>query len=266
MPKGNESILFIPHGGGPLPLLGHQPHAKLVTFLQEIPKRITKPSTILIISAHWEEDVATITSSANPSLVYDYYGFPEESYQIKYPVLGNPDLAEKVANLLNENGIEAQQNVERGLDHGVFIPLKLMYPDADIPCVQLSLVKGLDPQHHIKIGKALASLKNENILILGSGFSFHNLKVMLSPDANKKDPQNEAFEEWLIETCTDENLSAKERENRLTQWSNAPHARYCHPREEHLIPLHICYGCAETHAELVFNDEVMGKKASGYLW
>ncbi len=266
MSDRNDTILFIPHGGGPLPLLGHQPHKKLVAFLQDIPKRITKPSAILIISTHWEEHVATVTSAANPPLLYDYYGFPEESYQIKYPAIGNPALAEKVTRLLIDNGIEAQQNAERGLDHGVFIPLKLMYPKADIPCVQLSLVKGLDPQHHINMGKALAGLKNDNVLILGSGFSFHNLQAMLSPDGSDKDERNEAFEDWLIETCSEEKLPNEERENKLTQWSNAPHARYCHPREEHLIPLHVCYGCAETQAELVFNDEVMGKKASNYLW
>ena len=266
MSDNNGTVLFIPHGGGPLPLLGHEPHQKLVSFLKEVPNKFPMPDAILVISAHWEEDVATVTSSQNPDLLYDYYGFPAESYSIKYPAPGNPELANKITNLLKASDIPCKQDSERGLDHGVFVPLTLMYPDADIPCVQLSLVKDLDPQQHINIGKALSELRKENVLILGSGFSFHNLKVMLSPNAPAIDKQNVAFEAWLSETCTDKNLSEKERENSFKHWSDAPHARYCHPREEHLIPLHVCYGCAETRAKLVFDDEVMGKKASGYLW
>ncbi len=259
-------VLFIPHGGGPLPLLGHEPHKKLVSFLKEVPNKFPKPDAIVVISAHWEEDVATVTSSQNPDLLYDYYGFPAESYSIKYPAPGNPELANKIANLVEASNVPCKQDSERGLDHGVFIPLTLMYPDADIPCVQLSLVKGLEPQQHINIGKALVELRKENVLILGSGFSFHNLQEMLSPNAPPIDEQNVAFEAWLIETCTSENLTAEQREIRLSNWTDAPHAQYCHPREEHLIPLQVCYGCAETQAELVFDDAVMGKKASAYLW
>ena len=116
------------------------------------------------------------------------------------------------------------------------------------------------------MGKALTKLRKENVLILGSGFTFHNLQAMLSPNADDKDEKNEAFEEWLIETFISPNLIAEETEHRLIEWSKAPYSRYCHPREEHLIPLHVCYGCTETHAELVFHDQIMGKKASGYLW
>ena len=137
-----------------------------------------------------------------------------------------------------------------------------MYPVTDIPCVELSLVKGLDPKQHIKIGKALAELRKENVLILGSGFSFHNHQVMLSPNAPAIDVQNEAFETWLIETSTSTSLTAEEREQRLSQWRAAPSANYCHPREEHLIPSHVFYGCSETQAELIYVDQIMNKQAS----
>lgn len=267
MPNDDPStVLFIPHGGGPLPLLGDPRHRDLISCLQRLPSTIKKPSAILVISAHWEEQVATITSNISPPLIYDYFGFPDEAYKIQYPAAGDPVLANKIAGLLTQHGIKANLDEQRGFDHGMFVPLKIIYPDAQIPCVQLSLVKGLDPQTHIDIGKALANLRNDNVLILGSGFSFHNLRELLSQTANIDDEKNKAFENWLIETCTDENLSSHEREQRLIKWAEAPFARYCHPRVEHLLPLHICYGCCETKSSLVFNEKILGKKASAYLW
>ena len=148
--------------------------------LKNIKPKINKPSSIIIISAHWEENEVKMTSGEKPSLTYDYYGFPEETYKISYPVPGNPELADKIKNLLNAKHINSKLDTERGFDHGVFIPLKIMYPEASIPCVQISLLNNLDPKKHIEIGKALTSLMNENVLILGSGMSFHNLKIFLS--------------------------------------------------------------------------------------
>lgn len=266
MSKPLSPVLFIPHGGGPLPLLGHEAHQKMVAFLQEVPSKFSRPDAILVISAHWEEEIASVTSSAKPALLYDYYGFPEETYQIQYPVTGNTALAQRVVDLLRSKNIKSTLDEQRGLDHGVFVPLKIMYPNAEIPCIELSLLTGLDPQQHIDIGKALAELRHENILILGSGFSFHNLPAMLSPDNKGSDEQNAEFESWLIETCTGERFTTAEREQRLVHWSDAPGAKYCHPREEHLMPLHVCYGCCESRAKLVFNDLIMNKSASAYLW
>lgn len=259
-------ILFIPHGGGPLPLLGDKAHQEMVSFLHEIPATLSKPSAIVVISAHWEEQVVTITSGNKPTLFYDYSGFPDEAYNIKYPANGNPTLANKVYNMLQNAGIKANLDEQRGFDHGMFVPLKIMYPDAQIPCIQISLVKGLDPKTHIQIGKALTELRKENILILGSGFSFHNLRAFAPQNGHATDDKNIAFEQWLIQTCTDNALTADEREQQLIQWSDAPFARYCHPREEHLMPLHVCYGLASTPAKLVFDGTVIGKKTSGYLW
>lgn len=261
-------VIYIPHGGGPLPILGDKAHENMITFLKAIVQDWHQPAAILIISAHWEEDHAMVTSGSHPELIYDYYGFPVEAYQLRYPASGQPQLAKKIAELLISQGIAAQQNGQRGFDHGMFIPLMLMYPLANIPCVQLSLLKNLNPQQHIDIGKALQSLRKENILVIGSGMSFHNLKRFFT-QGNDGDAENDAFDHWLLETCAGDEISATEREQRLIEWQQAPAARYCHPREEHLLPLHVCYGiaCADTpQAKVAFNAEIMGKKVTSFLW
>ena len=258
-------VLLIPHGGGPMPVLGEPNHKELTHWLKTFPKRLPKFSAIVLFSAHWEEKVPTITSGANPSLIYDYYGFPKESYALKYPAPGHPELARRIGGLLSGAGVPNQLDDKRGFDHGMFIPLLLMYPDASIPVVQVSLSSSLDPALHIKIGAALAPLLEEDILILGSGFTFHNLRALFGPASERKKP-NEAFEAFLKETLLSPSLSTEERSQRLVQWETAPGARYCHPREEHLIPLHVCFGAANgAPAEQVFDGEVMAK-TSGYLW
>jgi len=259
-------VLFIPHGAGPLPLLGDKGHQNMVSFLKDLAPTLGQPSAILVISAHWEEDTVTITSGKTPPLLYDYYGFPDEAYEIQYPALGDPILAGKIYHLLYQSGIDSRLDSHRGFDHGLFVPLKIMFPDATIPCVQLSLLNNLNPETHLKIGKALSELRMENVLIIGSGFSFHNIKAFFSPAMGTPDLKNEAFEHWLIDTCTNTKISAHERETRLIEWTHAPFARYCHPREEHLLPLHVCLGLANTNAKMVFDGEVAGKKASAFLW
>lgn len=258
-------VLFIPHGGGPLPLLGDPGHRQMVDFLQNLSSRMPRPSVICIISAHWEASVATITSGVSPSLIYDYYGFPEEAYAIEYPVQGAPELAQKIFAALQQNGIPVRLDEQRGFDHGVFVPLKLMFPEAKIPCVQLSLLNHLDPTVHIAIGKALRPLRRDNVMFIGSGFSFHNMQAFFCGDQGL-DQKNVDFEAWLIDTCTNQSLSSAERTSRLIAWQQAPSARYCHPREEHLLPLHVCAGLAEGPAELVFDGEVLGKKTCTFVW
>jgi len=257
-------VLFIPHGGGPLPLLGDVGHKPMLDFLKKITPTLGRPDAILLISAHWEESIPTITSGPNPDLIYDYSGFPDEAYEITYPAPGNPALAQKIDQLLSENNIEAKLDDQRGFDHGMYVPLKLMYPEANIPCVQLSLLNSLDPDQHIKMGKALSALRQENILVIGSGFSFHNLRALMSGRLDSK--QNESFEHWLAETCTSTGFDEEQRESRLKNWKEAPGAIYCHPREEHLLPLHVCYGIAGAPAELVFNDRMLNALTTGYLW
>ncbi len=166
----NPQILFLSHGGGPMPLLGDERHQEMVDCLKSIATKIGQPSAILVISAHWESDVPTLTSGGNPPLIYDYYGFPEESYHIQYPCPGEPDLARQIYDALNTSQVPAQLNANRGFDHGLFVPLKMMFPDADIPCIQLSLMNTLNPSDHIQLGRALRSLVYENLLVIGSGF------------------------------------------------------------------------------------------------
>ena len=259
-------VAYIPHGGGPLPLLGDEDHRELVDCLRGIATRLPEPSAILVISAHWETQVPAITSGARPSLIYDYAGFPEESYSITYPCPGEPELASAIHSALAQAGIESQLDDARGFDHGLFVPLLLMYPGADIPCIQVSLSASLDAGLHVRVGQALSALMGENLLLLGSGFSFHNMQALVSKRDDAEDPLNLAFEDWLAQTCTDENLAEEEREARLADWQSAPGARYCHPREEHLLPLQVCYGIGQQAASQVFQDSVTGFIASAYLW
>lgn len=258
-------IVYFSHGGGPLPILGDEGHKAMVAFMQKLPNQLHKPDLILVISAHWEENIATLVGAEKPVMFYDYYGFPAQAYEIQYPAPGSPTDAKRIASILEKNHIPARINQERGYDHGVFIPLKLMYPDADIPCLQLSLISGLNAGAHLALGKALRDLLSENILMIGSGFSFHNMRAFASQSTIEPDHGNNAFQNWLIETCTAD-LTPEEREQRLLDWSKAPAARYCHPREEHLLPLHVCQGMAGKPAKLIFDDLISGKRAVAFIW
>ena len=264
--KHQHRTLYISHGGGPLPLLGDAGHHELIHFLQRIGSDLAKPSAILLISAHWEEAQPTVTGSAHPGLIYDYHGFPEEAYAVDYPAPGEPRLAQEVFNLLNASGLQPVIQQSRGFDHGMFVPLKLMYPEADIPCVQLSLVNNLDPGLHIRIGEALATIQSEKVLIIGSGFSFHNMRAFFSPGSDRDNAMNDRFERWLIETCCSAEIEEAVRQQLLINWAEAPHARFCHPREEHLLPLHVCYGVNKCASREFFKLRILGKSASCYLW
>ncbi|MFV8783418.1 DODA-type extradiol aromatic ring-opening family dioxygenase [Microbulbifer sp. SA54] len=264
--SGTPEILFLSHGGGPLPLLGDPGHDEMVTCLQRIAGRLRKPSAVLVISAHWEEAVPTITSGATPPLIYDYYGFPEASYSIQYPCPGEPELARELQSVFHRAGIEAALDDARGFDHGVFVPMKILFPDAAIPCVQLSLTSNLNAAEHLAIGEALQGLAWDNLLVVGSGFSFHNMRAFFAPETAQTRELNGAFEQWLQETCTSTALSGKDRKDRLIHWEKAPGARFCHPREEHLLPLHVCCGLAGVRRPQAFVLNILNKRASMYLW
>ena len=259
-------VLFVSHGGGPMPLLGDPGHQDMVDRLTELAADLRKPSAILVISAHWEEAIPTITSGTTPSLIYDYYGFPSEAYKIEYPCPGEPVLAQQVAQALDQAGIQARLDDQRGLDHGAFVPLKLMYPDATIPCIQLSLVNTLDASTHLAIGRALQALDYDNLLVLGSGFSFHNMRAFFAAQTPEIQARNLAFEDWLEQTCSDSSLSEPERAKRLADWEQAPHARFCHPREEHLLPLHVCYGLANKASDRHIAATILGKQSGMFYW
>jgi 4,5-DOPA dioxygenase extradiol len=263
--ENRAQIVYFSHGGGPLPILGDASHKAMINFMTQLPSRLIKPEVILVISAHWEENAATLLGARNPAMFYDYYGFPDKAYEINYPAPGSPEQADRIVGLFKKNNIPAQIDSQRGFDHGLFIPLKLMYPQADIPCLQLSLIRGLNPSAHIALGKAISALKNENILVIGSGFSFHNMRAFSWQGIGASDPANDAFQNWLIEICTG-SIPQSERERRLTAWEQVPSARYCHPREEHLLPLHVCLGMADKPAELIFDDQILGKRSVAFLW
>jgi len=258
--------LFLSHGGGPLPLLGDPAHSEMVDCLNTIITTIEQPSAIIVVSAHWEAPYPTITSGSNPALIYDYNGFPKESYEIQYPCPGAPELANTIAECLNQAGFSAHLNGTRGFDHGLFVPLKMMYPAADIPCVQVSLIKSLDPAEHIQLGRALQGLADPSVLVIGSGFSFHNMQAFFRSGTNDEKAMNQAFEDWLLDTCSNPDLTEEDRHQRFIHWDSAPFARYCHPREEHLLPLHVCYGFAESPCTKTYELNILNQRASMYLW
>ncbi len=264
-PEQKAQIVYLSHGGGPLPILDDPGHAAMAEFLRRLGPQLRRPDAILTVSAHWEERVPTVQGAANPDLLYDYYGFPEESYHLSYPAPGDPALAARVVALLTENGIPSGVDYERGFDHGLFIPLMLMLPEAGIPALQLSLRQGLDAQAHVDLGRALAGLMQENILVVGSGFSFHNVYAFDWGATQAPDQRNDAFQDWLVDVCVGED-DQQERERRLVDWEAAPGARHAHPREEHLLPLHVCAGMAQRPAELVFDDYILGKRSVAFLW
>lgn len=249
-----------------MPLLGDPQHDEMVETLKKIAGSIDTPSAILLISAHWETNLATVTSGISPELIYDYSGFPKEAYEIRYPALGEPQLATEVVDALKLNGIETSKDDYRGFDHGLFVPLKIMFPDADIPCVQLSLVGTLASELHIRIGKALQELQWDNLLVIGSGFSFHNMRAFFTQNSKEASAHNIAFDNWLRETVGDRALPESIREERLTHWVSAPSARYCHPREEHLLPLHVCYGLAAKSSDETFRAKILKKHSSMFHW
>ena len=264
-PEKKAQIIYFSHGGGPLPILGDPGHKAMINFMTALPGQLKKPDLILVISAHWEEREATLLGAKNPPMFYDYYGFPEKAYEITYPAPGSLEDADRISKMLQENNIPSRIDPQRGFDHGLFIPLKMMYPNADIPCLQLSLLRGLDPSSHINLGKALHGLVDENILVIGSGFSFHNMHAFSWGGDEREDLANDAFQDWLIDTCTGD-YTQEQREQKIIEWEKAPSARYCHPREEHLLPFHICQGMAGNKGRLTFDDRILGKRAVAFLW
>ncbi|KQN49743.1 aromatic ring-opening dioxygenase LigA [Serratia sp. Leaf50] len=251
-----QPSLFIAHGGGPCFFMDWQPADawdNLAAWLRTIGDALpARPKALLVVSAHWEASEPTVTSAAQPALVYDYNGFPPHTYQLQWPAPGSPELAARVRELLGADGIASRADPHRGLDHGVFIPLMLGFPQADIPTVQLSLHEDLDPARHIAIGKALAPLRDEGVLIIGSGFSYHG---GLGRPGQDIAGATRRFDEWL--TATVETTDPVMRSRALMEWEEAPDARICHPRSEHLVPLFVTAGAADdATGRRVFHDHL----------
>ncbi|KAL3777502.1 hypothetical protein ACHAWO_012778 [Cyclotella atomus] len=252
--------LFLNHGGGPLPLLGVQPSIAS-SIINARPSQT--PKAILIISAHYESSPVSILSKDQHTLLFDYYGFPSQCYEYSYPARGDDTLASRIQSLLSANDIESNIETKRGLDHGMFIPLMLMYPNnAEIPVVGLSLHPSLDVKTHMKIGKSLSTLRNE-VLIIGSGYGFHNMRYLLNPTPQSIGYSKE-FDEYLQSMLIGDITETKL--NKLVTWKeDAPHANECHPREEHLIPLFVVAAAAgdECVGELI--DVAEGKRAGEHV-
>jgi aromatic ring-opening dioxygenase catalytic subunit (LigB family) len=257
-------VVFIPHGGGPWPFVDTGFPADdvedLKGYLRTVPSVAPqRPRALLVVSAHWEAPVPSVMTSPHPPMLYDYYGFPPESYHITWPAPGEPALARRVGQLLQQAGFQTAEDAERGYDHGTFIPLKVAYPDADIPVVQLSLITGLDPARHLALGRALAPLRDEDVFIIGSGMTFHNLRIFRDPRAA---PIAETFDAWLRDIMA---LDRDRRDEELTRWSAAPAGRLAHPREEHLIPLMVAAGAAGSDpARLAYNRTFAGLRLSAF--
>jgi len=245
---------FVSHGGGPWPWMKDQygpTYARLEDSLVDIKRQVgARPKAILVVTAHWETEDFMVSSSPAPGMIYDYGGFPPHTYQIRYPAPGEPQLAARVAQLLNDAGQRAGLDAERGFDHGTFSMLAPIHPEADVPVVQLSIRRDYDPAAHLAAGRALAPLRDEGVLILGSGLSFHNLRLFGQGGALA----SHAFDAWLQHVLLE--LPPAAREQALAHWSEAPYARHAHPREDHLVPLWVALGAAEQEeAACVYHEE-----------
>ena len=250
-------VYFISHGGGPWVWMDEQKpvYRKLEESLREMPAHIgVIPKTILAVSGHWEESDFTIMTSSNPPMIYDYSGFPEHTYRIKYAAPGAPQIADRVRELMKIAGFDTRADNLRGFDHGVFVPLAAAYPAADIPVLQLSIRSDYDPETHLAVGRALAPLRKEGVLIVGSGLSYHNLR-QFGPQAQI--PSRE-FDAWLTDTVCQS--SSEQRNEKLSNWTSAPSARAAHPREDHLIPLMVAVGAAQEDKgiRVYHEDSFMG--------
>ena len=262
--KEKLPVAFLPHGGGPWPFMSHdfgdaKGVAGLRTYLESVralPK--TTPKALLVVSAHWEEAVPTVMTSDAPPMFYDYGGFPPETYQLQWPAKGDKVLAGRVRKLLEGAGFQTAENAQRGFDHGTFVPLMLTYPGAEIPTVQLSLKRGLDPAEHLAMGRALAPLREDGVFIIGSGMTFHNMRGFFGGGSQV----SETFDAWLRDAAT---APQAQRDELLQRWELAPMARAAHPREEHLIPLMVIAGAAGSdRGTLAYNGTFANQRLSAY--
>jgi len=260
-----QPTFFINHGGGPCFFLDPGPMRDAWSELEEYLHGFTgtldeQPRAVLVVSGHWEEARPTVNAGAAPPLLFDYGGFLEHTYRLTWPAPSSPALAARVRDLLGRASIESGADATRGLDHGVFVPLAVMFPEADIPTAQLSLKRGLDPEAHLAIGHALAPLREEGVLIVGSGQSYHNMRGFMG-GSGRADPDAEAFDAWLRKAMADGNT----RDQSLTAWEQAPGARQAQPREDNLLPLMVAAGAASGEpGRIAFHGHALGKPISGF--
>jgi aromatic ring-opening dioxygenase catalytic subunit (LigB family) len=265
-----QPTIYIPHGGGPWHVMDDafgdaEGYAKLTAYLKEVGRRYVRQAlALLVISAHWEEQVPTVHFGDQPGMLYDYYGFPDFTYTIRWPAPGAPDVAARAEGLLRSGGFSTARENDRGYDHGLFVPLMVACPEADVPVAQVSMVATLDPRTHMAMGEALAPLRDEGVLIVGSGMSYHNLRGLLSGDP-RIGPVSQRFDDWLAEAVA--LPDPEERGRRLAAWRSAPEAAACHPRSDHLVPLFVAAGAAGADpGRIDYNAVLMGARVSSVLF
>ncbi|MGH8200085.1 MAG: DODA-type extradiol aromatic ring-opening family dioxygenase [Steroidobacteraceae bacterium] len=247
---------YLSHGGGPWPYMNEvarRPYARLEESLRQLPRQLPrKPEAILVISGHWEEKEFAVMAAESPPMIYDYGGFPEELYHIRYPAAGSPRLAQRAHSLIQQAKLPARLDADRGFDHGTYSILAVTHPQADVPVFQVSLRAGYDPEAHLQLGRALAPLRDEGVLMIGSGSSYHNLRRFFGPRVRREDSVE--FDAWLRQTLADSEPAR--RTERLLEWERAPSAREAHPQEDHLMPLHVVVGAAEDEpGRIVYRQE-----------
>lgn len=255
--------MFVSHGGGPWPFVDgmREMFAKTAEQFAALPARLPqKPHAVLVITGHWEAAEFSVSTASQPPMDYDYSGFPPHTYHLQYPAPGSPALAARVTELLAAGGIACQQDAARGFDHGTFVPLGLMFPKADVPIVLLSMKSGYNAAEHIRVGQILSSLREEGVLILGSGLTYHNMRGFGNPAST---PVAAVFEHYLNEAVTQPD--ARVRNQMLVDWQHAPSARLAHPREDHLIPLMVVAGAAGAdRGARIFIDHVLSVAMASY--
>jgi aromatic ring-opening dioxygenase catalytic subunit (LigB family) len=229
--------------------------------LRRLPLRLpAKPRALLVATGHWEADEFTVSTAKWPPMEYDYSGFPPHTYLIRYPAPGSPALAAEVGKLLAKAGFVCRSDPHRGFDHGTFVPAGLMYPNADIPVVMLSLKRNYDALEHIRLGQALEPLRDDGILIIGSGLSYHNMRGFGRRESAAAAGE---FESYLNAAVT--STDPRQRNQMLIDWQTAPYARAAHPREDHLIPLMVVAGAAgDDVGRRLFVDHVMEVAMASY--
>jgi aromatic ring-opening dioxygenase catalytic subunit (LigB family) len=251
---------FLSHGGGPWPWMDEMRDAYKIT-VEELRKIGSqhRPKAILMVTAHWETDVFTVSTGLKPEMIYDYGGFPAHTYQIKYPAPGSPEVSSRVLELLQAGGVNVKADPGRGYDHGTFVPLYCLYPEADVPVVQLSIKSSYDPAEHFKVGEFLRPLREEGVLIVGSGLTYHNLRNFFNGRGTE---DSRLFEEWLERSLKS---SYNLRKDELLHWEKAPRSRESHPREDHLVPLFVIAGVGgEIPGIRIFKDTVYGIEMGSY--
>jgi aromatic ring-opening dioxygenase catalytic subunit (LigB family) len=258
-------VLFVSHGGGPWPYVEElrRQYPRTERELRGLSARLaTQPKAVVVVSGHWEAPRFSVATGAKPPMEYDYGGFPPHTYKIHYDAPGDPPLAREVLGLLGAAGIDAAADPEKGFDHGVFVPLELMFPRADMPIVMVSIKSDYNAAEHLALGRALAPLREQDVLMVASGLNYHNMRGFGRDGATQ---DAEVFTRYLDEAVTLEDAAL--RAERFARWDQAPRARLAHPREDHLMPLLAAVGAAGgDKGRILLSESVMRIPMTSYVF